>query len=116
MRPAGIDSTGTLDNEHDMAEVRHVWSSVKRIVAEAIEAPPEQRRAIIEARAGSDISLRDEVESLIRASEGADGVLTPALDACVGLNGADLAGLGGQRIGRYQLERLIAEGSTSAVY
>jgi len=92
------------------------WLSIKRIVAEAMEAPPDERRALIEDRTGSDMSLRQEVESLIRAAEGAEGVLSPRLDACVGIGGPDLAALRGQRIGRYQLERLIAEGSTSAVY
>lgn len=99
-----------------MAQMPPDWSATKRIVAEAMEAPAEERRAIIESRTGSDARLRDEVESLVRAADKSQGVLSATLDAWVGIGGHDLSRMGGQRIGRFLIHRLIAEGSTAAVY
>jgi len=99
-----------------MPDTRIAWNSVKRIVADVIDAAPEARAALITERTGGDGPLREEVESLIRAAQRAEGLLSPKLDAWVGANGADLTGLCGQRIGRYMLDRLIAEGSSAAVY
>ncbi|MBK9118120.1 MAG: serine/threonine protein kinase [Phycisphaerales bacterium] len=92
------------------------WETVKRLVAEVIDLPTAERAGYLAAQTGADASLRSEVESLVSSSESSAGVLSPALDAWVGFGRPELGALDGQRIGRYRLERLLAEGATAAVY
>ncbi len=92
------------------------WRAVKRIVANVLDAAVEERAETIARLVNGDEALKAEVESLVRAAEGSPGLLSPALDSWVGAGRPELGGLAGQRVGRYVLDGLIAEGSTSAVY
>jgi serine/threonine protein kinase len=92
------------------------WDSLKSIVADALELAPDQREPFLTRACNGDDALLTEVRSLVQAYESADGVIDRRTDAWLGLGGPDLLSLGGQRIGRYTLERLLAEGAMAAVY
>lgn len=92
------------------------WEIIKQIVAEALDLPPERRRGLIDARCDGDARLRAEVESLLAAADESVGVMAPRIDVWLGIGGPDLLSLGGHRVGRYVLDRLISEGSMAAVY
>ena len=54
----------------------HRYQQVKTILAEALERPPHERAALVEALCGADADLRAEVESLL-AYEAGDSFLVP---------------------------------------
>lgn len=99
-----------------MTETPSAWERVKNIVADVLDVPPAQRRETLERACGGDQQLIDEVSSLINASENSTGVIDRRTDSFLGIDGTDAISLAGQRIGRYRLESLIAEGAMAAVY
>jgi tetratricopeptide (TPR) repeat protein/tRNA A-37 threonylcarbamoyl transferase component Bud32 len=92
------------------------WNKVKEIVADALEVVPGERAALIERLCAGDVGLKTEVIALVEASDDSEGVIDPRTDAWLGLGGPDVLGMRGQRIGRYELQDLIAEGAMAAVY
>jgi serine/threonine-protein kinase len=48
------------------------WRAVKRTVDDALELPVEERAAFLDRACGVDTALRQEVDRLIRACEGAE--------------------------------------------
>ncbi|HRK30383.1 MAG TPA: protein kinase [Tepidisphaeraceae bacterium] len=92
------------------------WEAVKAIVADALELPAAERDALLATACNGDEAMLDEARSLVNAYEGADGVIDARTDAWLGLGGPDMLSLGGQRIGRYTLQKLLAEGAMAAVY
>lgn len=99
-----------------MANAPSNWDVLKTLVADALELSTPQREAFLVEQCHGDAALLDEAKSLVRAYEQADGVIDRRTDAWLGLGGPDLLSLGGQRVGRYLLERLLAEGAMAAVY
>lgn len=98
------------------AEPSPNWERLRAIVTDALELPVEQRQALVRDRGGDDPPLVAEALALLDAYERSDGVIHPSTDRWLGLGGVDLLSLGGQRIGRYRLDRLISEGAMAAVY
>lgn len=92
------------------------WEAVKSLVADALELSPDARQAFINDRCNGDDTLAEEVAALITAYDDAEGVIDSGADAWLGLSGRDTVSLAGHKIGRYQLERLLAEGANGAVY
>jgi eukaryotic-like serine/threonine-protein kinase len=92
------------------------WDAIKSVVADALELPADERAAFLKRSCDGDGELLAEARGLIDAYEESDGVIDRRTDAWLGLGGPDLLALGGQRVGRYKLERLIAEGAMAAVY
>jgi len=92
------------------------WEAVKAIVADALELPAAERESLLQTACNGDGSLLVEARSLVAAYEQADGVIDSRTDAWLGLGGPDLLSLGGQKIGRYTLQKLLAEGAMAAVY
>ncbi|MFT3786283.1 MAG: hypothetical protein QM770_08965 [Tepidisphaeraceae bacterium] len=92
------------------------WSKLKEIVADSLEQPPGMRAAFIEQACAGNAEMKTEALALVRAADDSTGVIDPRTDAWLGLGGPDLLGLGGQKIGRYRLQTLIAEGAMAAVY
>jgi eukaryotic-like serine/threonine-protein kinase len=93
------------------------WNRLKEIVADAIDAPAEERDALIAAACDHDEELSAEAHKLIAAYGDVDGVvLNRDTDGWLGIGGPDVLSLGGQRIGRYRLVRVLGEGAMSAVY
>lgn len=99
-----------------MSESPDKWEALKAVVADALELAPDQREALLAERCAGDAGALREARALVGAYEGADGVIDRRADAWLGLDGPDLLALGGQRVGRYRLERLLAEGAMAAVY
>jgi serine/threonine protein kinase/tetratricopeptide (TPR) repeat protein len=92
------------------------WDSLKTLVADALELPADRRAEFLSHGCSGDPAVLEEAKSLVAAYEQADGVIDRRTDAWLGLGGPDLLSLGGQRIGRYVLDRLLAEGAMAAVY
>ena len=93
------------------------WGTLKRVVADALERPADQRHAFLRDHC-DDPALLAEALSLIDAAadDAQTGVLHPRTDAFLGLRGPDPAGLAGRTFGHYELIRLLGEGAMAAVY
>ena len=86
------------------------------ILGEALEAPPDQRDALIESACADDDALHEEVRDLLRAHDQATGFLaTPTLEPVSAIPD-EIEDLSGETIGPYKLLRLIGEGGFGAVY
>ena len=94
------------------------WGTLKRIVADALERPADQRHAFLRESCADDPALLAEALALVDAAadEAGTGVLHPRTDAFLGLRGPDPAGLAGRTFGHYELIRLLGEGAMAAVY
>ncbi|CAN5503821.1 hypothetical protein BH09PLA1_BH09PLA1_11360 [soil metagenome] len=92
------------------------WDALKPLLADALELPANEREQFIITSCKGELPLMMELRSLVAAYEQSDGVIDKRTDAWLGLGGPDLLSLNGQRIGRYTLDRLLAEGAMAAVY
>jgi non-specific serine/threonine protein kinase/serine/threonine-protein kinase len=75
----------------------------------AVDAPPDQRSALLTEQCGSDAALRAEVESLLAH----DDVASKVMDEPLVAPGTTPPG---QNIGRYEIKRTIASGGMGTVY
>lgn len=99
-----------------MPERPQNWDRLKDIVADVLEAPAADRAALLAELCSEDSDLLTAARELIDAYDDSSGVIDQRTDAWLGLGGPDVLSLGGQRIGRYVLDRLIGEGGMAAVY
>jgi serine/threonine protein kinase len=86
------------------------WQQVKKLLAEALEKAPEDRRAYLD-RACTDPEMRREVESLIVAHEQEGATL---VDEAAGAPTIALAS--GTRIGAYEIIAQLGAGGMGVVY
>jgi len=87
------------------------------IFEQAIALPQEQRAALLEQCCSGDVALRAEVESLIAAHQRSNPILDAgALALLTEPEDEEHPDLTGQRIGRYELKRVIARGGMGIVY
>lgn len=90
------------------------WEQIKPILFEAMERPPGERSAYLEAACAGDPGLRIEIERYLAADPQAVSILeTPLTHPLVPLPEASLEG---QRIGPYNLLETIGEGGMATVY
>lgn len=90
------------------------WARVKEILGKAIEAAPEERRALVEHACAGDATLQREVEALLQFSGD-----TAQLDRCV--SESILEAVAGHaaapsQIGPYRVERELGSGGMGTVY
>jgi RNA polymerase sigma factor (TIGR02999 family) len=92
----------------------------KAVFLEAVERPADERDRFVDARCGSDASLRREVEGLLEGDRGATpGFLSGAGECRANERDPDhdqSDGMTGRRVGGFALERLIASGGMGRVY
>lgn len=88
------------------------YRELERIFQSIIDQPPEQRPALLDQACGSDMALRSEVERLLSATETEMGGFmdVTAIDVADGMDDPP------DRIGQYQINRLIASGGMGSVY
>ncbi|HEV7667527.1 MAG TPA: serine/threonine-protein kinase [Thermoanaerobaculia bacterium] len=91
-----------------------LWTRVEAAWRAAIEAPPGERAAALDAACGVDSGLRARVEELIAADADSERVIVEAVAAGARLFASGAAN--GRRIGPYRLEREIGRGGTSTVF
>jgi eukaryotic-like serine/threonine-protein kinase len=88
------------------------WDRVKQVFQAALERSPASRPAFLAAACGDARSLRDEVESLLRAHEQAGSFAErPALE---GLTSRPCQR--GDRLGQYEIVELVGAGGMGEVY
>ena len=90
------------------------WRRVRELFDEALDLAPGRRPAFLEALGDADAPLAEEVESLLRASEGSDDFLeTPAVEQFRAL---DVETEARSRIGPYSVLRELGHGGMGTVY
>ncbi|MEZ6242969.1 MAG: serine/threonine-protein kinase [Phycisphaerales bacterium] len=93
------------------------WERVRRVFLGALEREGEAREAYLREACGEDAAVRDEVDGLLRSSEGA-GALEPvvSLDEVLEGGGAEPLFTPGDRIDKYEVGRLLNSGGMGEVY
>jgi non-specific serine/threonine protein kinase/serine/threonine-protein kinase len=89
------------------------WCDVKAVLARILEAPAEDRPALLEQLCASDPDLRRSVESLLKLEERADSVFDTAMAPGAALRQEDPAPAA---IGPYRILRELGRGGMGVVY
>src|SRR5215469_14262568 len=86
------------------------WRQVDKIFHDLIDQTPEQRASFLERVCGSDVSLKEEVEQLIRAYERSGSFLDSPAPV------PDSGSWVGRTLGSFEVQALIGSGGMGEVY
>ena len=89
------------------------WAAINALFDEALLIPADQRSAWLDARCGTDGTLRREVEGLLAAHDRTGGLLDAPFAAM--MTAVDAAG-GERHIGPYRVVRELGRGGMGVVY
>src|SRR5947209_4894957 len=85
------------------------WQEIKNVLQQALEMAPEHRSALLERCCSADPGLRQEVETLLAASDEARSSFLETSTLQVTL-------LPGTKVGDYEVQKLIGSGGMGEVY
>jgi len=90
------------------------WRQVEALFLATRDRGPGERATFLEQACGTDLALRQEVESLLAADQGATGFLEPGVPAPL-MPDLETA-LRAELAGRYAIERELGRGGMATVY
>ena len=95
------------------------WAQIRDVLEGALEHPPAERAAFLDAQAGSDMSVRAEVERLLAADDRIGTHLETPVDLTPLIDDApeppaSLAS--GARVGTYVVDQELGRGGMGVVY
>ena len=90
------------------------WDQIKEILGSALERNPEDRLDFVRLACGEDEDLRQEIESLLSNSDGADGLLENSPAAQMFSFPADA--MVGRQVGAYRILSETGQGGMAVVY
>ncbi len=91
------------------------WREVEAVFLKVRDRAPDERSTFLERACGTDAALRQEVESLLAADQGATGFLEPPGRPPASITDFETA-LKAALVGRYALERELGRGGMATVY
>jgi hypothetical protein len=94
------------------------WQQIERLYHAALVHDGTERAAFLEQECAGDLTLRQEVESLIAHEGSAEGFLVapPVEAAAKGMEGDVSSPLIGRQLGSYKIQSLIDAGGMGEVY
>ena len=98
------------------------WRQLEAVFQAVLDLVPEQRGQYLSEVCGDDVSLRSDIEALLRQHESAGNMLEAPLYGDTELNlisslmNDDVDPMIGRRLGAYRIEREIGRGGMGAVY
>src|SRR6266850_1343229 len=98
------------------------WRQLEAVFQAVLDLVPEERGQYLSAVCGDDLSLRTDIEALLRQHENAGNMLEAPLYGDTELNvissimNEEVDPMIGRRLGAYRIEREIGRGGMGAVY
>src|SRR5262245_53191170 len=94
------------------------WQQIERICSSTLEMPDNQREMFLEKACAGDLSLRQEVDSLLQFAGCGDRFIEqPAVEIAAKMMAQEKPeSLLGQQLGSYQIVSLLGTGGMGVVY